>query len=272
MIERMKINALNFVVGLSVMALLFPFSSAVAQKAKKVQEKSVWITALKVDGRTNDWHTPLLAENRTTGLAYTLANDNRNLYLMIQADDRKSNTKIMLGGISFAVNTDDDKKLDGAYNITFPVVNSNDVNLRGAIRVSREERGISAKERDSMEMAAGNAQLDTLKYISVDGFKNIADSVVSIYNSYGLKAAARFDAKGCYSYELAIPLKLLGLSPADPQEFAYNIRVNGAAQENDNRGFGRRRGNFGRGNLDLLDLMSPTDFWGKYTLAKDSAN
>ena len=96
--------------------------------------------------------------------------------------------------------------------------------------------------------------------------------MVSIYNSYDLKAAARFDRKGCYSYELAIPLKLLGLSPADPKEFAYNIRLNGAEQGNYNRGYGRRRGNFGRGNMDMLDFMSPTDFWGKYTLAQSTTD
>jgi len=272
MIETMKVNLLNLSIGVFIIALSLSVNGAFAQKAKKVQDESVWMPALKVDGKPNDWHTPLQAENRTTGLAYTLANDDRNLYLMVQANDRKSNTKIMLGGINFAVNTDDDKDLDGAFNITFPVVNSIDVDIRGATRVSREERGISARERDSMEMAAGNAQLDTLKYISVDGFKNITDSVVSIYNTYGLKAAARFDEEGHYSYELAIPLKLLGLSPADPQEFAYNIRVNGAEQGNYNRGYGRRRRNFGRGNMDMLDFVSPTDFWGKYTLAQRTTN
>lgn len=268
----MKVNLLNIAIGFLTMALSLSLNNTFAQKAKKIQDESVWISRLKVDGKTNDWHTPLQAENRNTGLAYTLANDDRNLYLMIQANDRKNNAKIMLGGISFAVNTDDEKDRDKAYNITFPVVNSSGTDLRGAVRVSREERGISAAERDSMEMVTGNAQLDTLKYIAVDGFKDIADSVVSIYNSYGLKAAARFDRKGRYSYELAIPLKLLGLSPADTQEFAYNIRLNGAPEGNTNQGYGRRRGNFGRGNIDMLDMLSPTDFWGKYTLAHNTAN
>lgn len=268
----MKVNLLNIAIGFLTMALSLSLNNTFAQKAKKIQDESVWISRLKVDGKTNDWHTPLQAENRNTGLAYTLANDDRNLYLMIQANDRKSNAKIMLGGITFAVNTEGEKKLDGAYNVTFPVVNSIGLNLRGAGRVSREERGISEKERDSMEMAAGNAQLDTLKYISVDGFKDITDSVISIYNTYGLKAAARFHENGSYSYELAIPLKLLGLSPADPQEFAYNIKVNGAPEGDDNRGFGRRRGNFGRGNIDMLDMLSSTDFWGKYTLAQNATD
>lgn len=228
--------------------------------------------ALKVDGKTNDWHPPLMAQNRNTGLSYTLANDNRNLYLMIQAGDRKSNAKIMLGGISFTVNTGNEKKMDGAYNITFPLINSIGVDLRWATRLTREERAMTAEQRDSMEMADGNAQLDTLKEISVNGFKSITDSVVSIYNTYGLKAAARFDEKGRYSYELAVPLKLLGLLPGNQQEFAYNIMVNGA-QAPDHRGFGGgRRRNFGRNNLDMLDLLSPTDFWGEYTLAKDADN
>ncbi|MOA46198.1 hypothetical protein D3C78_1686790 [compost metagenome] len=65
-----------------------------------------------------------------------------------------------------------------------------------------------------------------------------------------------------------------------PKEFAYNIKLNGLQLPGlDGRGFGGGGrgnfgggggGNFGRGGggMDFQAMLSPTDFWGKYILAK----
>jgi hypothetical protein len=122
-------------------------------------------------------------------------------------------------------------------------------------------------------MAQGNSALATMKDIRIDGFKDVEDSLLSIYNEYGFKAAAHFDENGLYTYELAVPLKALGLSPADPKEFTYNVMVNGMDSGNRrvriNYAFGNSRS---RQNADYVALVSPTDFWGKYTLATDTGN
>ncbi len=132
-------------------------------------------------------------------------------------------------------------------------------------------------------------QLATVKEIKIAGFKNITDTLISIYNEYGIKTVGLFDAKGEFVYELAIPLSLLELSINDTKEFVYQIKVNGLSTAGFGGGNGGRTfagnaggnggGNFGapRGNAGAgfnggsgsgMDMMSPTDFWGKYSFTK----
>jgi hypothetical protein len=122
-----------------------------------------------------------------------------------------------------------------------------------------------------------------MKELSVIGIKDITDTLVSIYNTYGIKTGINIDTHGNFNYELAIPLKLLDLDPAKNTELAYNIKVNGITMGGGNREGGRGQGG-GRANGGgqvvgmvmiseptgggMLDMMTPTDFWGKYKLAK----
>ncbi|WP_175269359.1 hypothetical protein [Mucilaginibacter humi] len=117
------------------------------------------------------------------------------------------------------------------------------------------------------------------KEIKVLGFKEITDTLISIYNEYSIKALVGYDEQGMMTCEMAIPLKALGLSAADPKEFAYQIMLNGIpAPTGGGFGGGGRggrgggnRGGGGRGtNIDFQDLIAPTDFWAKYTLAKNN--
>lgn len=228
--------------------------------SQKVQEESVWMSDLKVDGNTDDWNIPLKAHNKTTGIAYTMANDDENLYLMIQAEETKDNAKILLGGITLAVNSEGKKKTDDAPAITYPVTKTDMGDARQMLSFMRNQR--SQDNADSVEMAWGNGILTSYKEIAVEGIPAVKESPISIYNLHGIKATAKFNEKGNYCYELAVPLELLGLAP-DTGEFAYNLLLKGINDEEDNRGVGRR----GRNNFDLLDMVSPTDFWGKYTLS-----
>ena len=262
----MKNYLLKPAYSLVVVCLCLPVGTAFAQKLANVQNKSIWMQGLKVDGRSADWRVPLQAANRSTGLLYTLANDDKNLYVMIRSADDENNAKILLGGITFTVNIKDKKKREGACSVTFPLIKKGQADLRRAAKRGRGDKDMTERQQDSVQTTQGNQQLAALRDIGVTGFKAIPDSAVSIYNMYGLKAAARFNSKSNYLYELAIPLKLLGLPPGHAKEFAYNLRVNGL-QEGDG-GFGRRLRGFGRGNIGLLDMLSPTDFWGRYTPAK----
>ncbi|RZK76776.1 MAG: hypothetical protein EOO85_10465, partial [Pedobacter sp.] len=91
-----------------------------------------------------------------------------------------------------------------------------------------------------------------------------------------------------FFYEAAIPLDELGLTLENAKEFAYNVKLNGLQIPgmDFNRGGGGGggfgggggqitvRGNAGGGGgprgggIDFQALISPTDFWGKYTLTK----
>jgi hypothetical protein len=122
-----------------------------------------------------------------------------------------------------------------------------------------------------------------MKELSITGVKDITDTLVSIYNTYGIKTAINFDTKGNLFYELAVPLKLLELDAAKSAELAYNLKLNGmqfgggrevvireaGGGQGGGGGFGIRGGGGGGfGGGAMAEMMTPTDFWGKYKLAK----
>jgi hypothetical protein len=127
---------------------------------------------------------------------------------------------------------------------------------------------------------------DKSKLIMVTGIKGV-DTLISVYNQEGIKAASQLDNKLVYTYELLIDLKKLGLSANYASKFAYNIKLAGVdagavfkesgVQFINNGTSGEiiidpGFKNFAKPNLPQkvnVDVFeSPTDFWGEYTLAK----
>jgi len=259
---------------------------AQAQKVNELQEVSIFAPhAIKIDGKNFEWKESDFSVSKRTNLSYIISNDEKNLYLIIKSTDVSNNTKIMAGGITFSVNPDGKKKEKESITLTYPLV-VNPARTRG----SRPAVGMTmamggggrpdAKQRDSFMVARQKTQLKTAKEIKISGFKNTTDTLVSIYNEYGIKAFANIENDNSFFYEVAIPLEALGLSVDSPKEFAYNIKLNGLQLPGlDGGGFGGGGrgnfgggggGNFGRGGggMDFQAMLSPTDFWGKYTLAK----
>lgn len=256
------------------------FHTAIAQKINNIQEGSINApAAIKIDGKLTEWGANLQAYNKNTKLWYTMANDSQNIYLAIKSTDEVNIDKILAGGISFTINTSGKKKDKGAFVITYPVVTRE--SNRG---MGRGRKGFGQQDApDSAETLARHKQaLADCKEISAIGFKDITDTLISIYNEYSIKAAANFDDKGNFTYELAIPFKMLQLTPGSSAEIAYQVKVNGIQLgvpgmikiggggniriSGDGGGFG----DFNRrDNADADDMMSPTDFWGKYVLIKN---
>jgi hypothetical protein len=141
-----------------------------------------------------------------------------------------------------------------------------------------------------MMAAMQKTQLAQAKEIKIKGFKTTTDTLISIYNEYSIKAFANIDKDNAFFYELQIPLDALGISKDVPKEFAYNIKLNGLQLPGlDGGGFGGGGGRGaggggfggggrgsgggggrgpGGGNFDFQAMISPTDFWGKYTIKK----
>lgn len=257
---------------------------AIAQKINNVQEGSIKAPAgLKIDGKLTEWGAALQAYNKSTKLWYTLANDNQDIYLAIKSTDAANINKILAGGISFSINTAGKKKDKGAYVITFPVVTG--AGGRGMGRGRRGGFGGNQDTPDSTAILEQHKQaLATCKVISAIGFKDITDTLISIYNEYSIKAVANFDDKGNFVYELAIPFKMLEITAGNQTEIAYNIKVNGmqaggggnikmvslgggGGRNGGGGGLSGFGGGFGGNDPDVDDMLTPTDFWGKYTLA-----
>jgi hypothetical protein len=266
--------------------------NAFAQKVSSTQQGSVWAPqGIKIDGKLTEWGTALQAYNKTVKLWYTIANDDKYLYLAIRSDDLDYNPKILAGGISLTINTADKKKDKGAYVVTFPIISRAGGGGRGGRGGGRRGGFGGGQDQDKPDTVAVVAQqrqtLATSKEISAIGFKEITDTLISVYNEYGMKAAASISDKGVYTAELAIPLSMLNI-PADQKEIAYNIKVNGLEMQMKNisvggggggrvsisgngGGFGGGGGGFGgfggRGTPDADDITVATDFWAKYTIA-----
>lgn len=269
--------------------LLSVHLTLMAQKVQNAQIGNIWApAAVKIDGKLTEWGESLKAYNKNVQLWYTIANDDKNIYLAIKSTDLDNNNKILAGGISFTLNTEGKKKTKNAFTTTFPIIK------RTGGRVGRGGRRGGFEQEDAPDTAAivtqQNQTLATSKEISAIGFADITDTLISIYNEYGIKAAANIDNKGILVYELAIPLRLLKITADNQKELAYNIKINGlpfsgsggfgggnsfggGGRTGGSGGGGGFGGGFGGGkSADVSDMMSPTDFWGKYTLAAKITN
>lgn len=255
-----------------------------AQKLPDIQNGSISAPkTLRIDGRNLEWNN-FSADNKRTGVFYTIANDEKNLYIALRAATSETITKIFAGGISISINTKGKKREEEAFTITYPLIARNNANRLGAgagnrqgqqgMRMNRNDQ--TEAQRDSLAYEQRKTQLAAIKEIKVKGFTQIPDSLISIYNEYGIKAVAKMDDQKAYFCEIAIPLTLLGINIDDKKEIAYQIKLNGRQGGNfavrpnaGGFGGGNNRGGFGgNGNAAQQDLMVATDFWGKYIVQK----
>jgi hypothetical protein len=128
---------------------------------------------------------------------------------------------------------------------------------------------------DESMMRIYNKSLDASRYISVTGIKTM-DSLISAYNTDGIRVAQLFDNRMRYTYELAIDLKLLGLQTNEASKFAYHISINPFIPADvavDVSTGDRMPAKPVAGFMTVADdgmsgSAATTDMWGEYTLAK----
>ena len=279
--------------------------SAFAQKLPGTQEASVWAPAnIKVDGKTLEWNDTYQAFNKNINVFYTVANDRDNLYFVLKSVDPMNSNKIIAGGVNLTINTADKKSDKDAFVLIFPLINY--ANLRSTMMQGMRTGGGNPNQAPDSAAIAGMRKkvVSTFKEIKLIGFKDIPDSVISVYNEYGIKGYVDFDAKGSLIIEMAVPLKVMNIKTGSP--FAYNVKLNGidvnammraARIDGDmvhapdgamggggdrvvgaqtvvvgsprmSMGGGGMSGGMPRSMGDIMGMLSPTDFWGKYTLAE----
>jgi hypothetical protein len=251
---------------------------AIAQKLPGKQELSVYApNNIKIDGKATEWGNKFQAYNHATDIFYTISNDGTNLYLTVQATEQNVINKIMSGGLTLTIQKSEKKSDKGGISITYPVFERKS---RPYFNKADLEKGASATNTltDSAVMARNKSFSERSKLIGVTGIPAM-DTLISVYNEDGIKAAAMFDNKGAFTYELAVNQKLLGISATGIEKFAYHITLNGTSMFNpvadkiisiSSIGGGGQMGGAGMDNIKIsTDLgTSPTDFWGEYILAK----
>lgn len=188
-----------------------------AQKLPNVQTTSLRAPAsVKIDGKTTEWNGQLQAYNKSTNIYYTIANDDKNLYLIIKATDKDVIKKIISNTFSFALNKVGDTKK--TVSISLPLYDHDDKRALSSVL-----SGQSALSTDSL-IAAANSRLDKQKEFGIKGFEGINDETISVYNEYGIKAKALFDNTKALTYELVIPRKYINTAST---KLNYTITIYG---------------------------------------------
>ena len=260
--------------------------AASAQKLPSVQTESVLAPAnIKIDGKATEWANKFQAYNNHVEFFYTLSNDGSNLYLTVQAVQPDIIRRIMNGGITLSVNNGGKKSDKSGIAITFPLFESNNrfsgrlnavmpssITVSNGVVTRSESKPLTPEETDSL-MNVNNANFNTkAKVIGLHGIKGL-DSLISVYNEDGIKAAGAFDNKFVFTCELAVPLKHLGLDLKSLSNFTYHIQINAVEQkgisipnEYSADPLARMKGIVVGANA--APGQPATDFWGEYILAK----
>ena len=273
---------LSFTKILSFFIVLLSCSAAnrtQAQSLPTIQKTSVFAPRnIKIDGKSNEWDNKFQAKNNATEIFYTIANDHKNLYFIIKAVDPVIVKKILGGGMSYTVNNSGRKEGKGNITLSFPRANSGSSAKVGGLLQQIED---GPNKTDSLILAMNDELVSGYKEIKVNGFKDIADTSISIYNEEGFKTAMRFDNKKALTCEIAIPLKCLGLSSDSESKIIYNIMLSGILKTMKmvprTVGGGQQVMMFNvsakmiSNTNDFQTLNYPTDFWGDYTLAREGS-
>lgn len=283
--------------------LFFTVLATLGQKLPNKQEKSVWAPAnIKIDGKTDEWDNKFQAYNSATELFYTISNDDKRLYLTIQATKSSIIEKMMEGGIEFIIKSNQ-KDNGKTVNILFPLLSmprcqgillaaGKQLNAKNTIfHIAEEDTAYTSKVARSIDKANGMLG-DNLKEIKILGIESVTDTIpnvtnktpyysslplrdhhyriISIANADDIRANTLFDNAGNYNYEIAIPLMDIKAVLGNSKAFKYTVIVHGRGEDRrigDVRQFGPP-GPDGKKQVLYLDFETPTDFSGEYTLAK----
>ncbi|MFD0748701.1 hypothetical protein ACFQZS_01015 [Mucilaginibacter calamicampi] len=210
------------------------FAVANAQKLPLIQQANARAPQnAKADGRLTEWTNMPWAYNETNRIYYLVANDDVNLYLAIRGEGAPVTTKVLNGGIAFTISHTLDKKArakaaDNAI-VTFPVsLNNSDmmsvVMPMLSLRQFKGDTTAHHREIDSIRTIAGKRLTTVLKQIGVSGLKGISESTLPIYNDKDIVAAGKLQGVQPI-FEIAVPLKYLGLDFINNKNFSYSIKL-----------------------------------------------
>lgn len=241
-----------------------------AQKLPNIQPSGLYAPAdVKVDGKATEWNNPLQAYNKSIAAFYTMANNNDNLYLVIRTTDYVAIDKILGGGITLTITG---KK--GAITFTTPTSSGSNRS-----NISKEVRGAEPLT-DSLLNKLNKELANNFKEAALTGIATIPDPTISVYNEYGIKVSGQIGMDKAYTCELAIPLKYITPVLADVDNFNYNIMVNGVKMNivtstrngevvnSQSAEMASIMANIKINGSSMMELSSPTDFSGTYTLIK----
>ncbi|MDB5032021.1 hypothetical protein [Mucilaginibacter sp.] len=247
--------------------------TAFGQKPPNVQTTSMQAPKrINIDGRSAEWGNKFEAYNNSTDVFYSISNDDKYLYVILQATNIDIINKIIKGGITVSVNPKEKEFLAGCKSITFPVIKLG--NASTLIKLLDDKHDIKnntlnySSRVDSLTKLY-NSQLEiSSSEIKIANNDMAPDSLISVYNDKHLLVAGALDNKEALTYEFKIPLRFLGMSYVKSAKVYYNIKLSGRPNlpprpANDRVASAKT---VGITNYSAINLQVPTNFWGEYVL------
>lgn len=255
-----------FYQSILIAILLLIVKPTFSQSLPNIQTKSQWLPqSINVDGKLLEWNGLSNAYNKATRIKYTIANDTKRLYLAISSEDNTTTAKILSGGIRLSLeNAETSNKNMVEQVIFFPLTNST---------YSYVETGWPVKTfkllADSVSILQAMTQFKDIKVL---GFQSITDSIISIYNEYGIKTKLGY-ASDVLVYEISIPLYLLNIEAKNLNILKYKVRLNGVPVPPRPAGIAMPQKLpspviIPKGGVNEMEIQTATDFNGKYYVLK----
>ncbi|MXV14493.1 hypothetical protein [Hufsiella ginkgonis] len=252
--------------SLTVVLVLLIHPDLHAQKLPGEQKDGLYApTNVKADGKAIEWGNTFQAFNRATQIFYTMANDDENLYLVIQADQEPTIAKILSGGITLSIKSRVNDKKTPPLTLMYPIISYLDkYTITTPLREITNVEKMMTKVNERLPLVA--------KQIRISGFSEITDPDISIYNELGIKAVSQVDARRAYTYELQLPVKYFRHLVDGKGAFDYNVTLNGVVDPPGTVVVGGRPAGSppitGSDGVPVFDMFSPTDFTATYILVK----
>jgi len=252
-------------------------TDSTAQKLPNVQQTSLRAPVnIKIDGKATEWGDKFQAYNNITGIFYTMANDDKNIYFTIKATNPDIIDRIVQGGIVLSMQTTDKKDAKNVA-VNFPIA----LKKSYAVLILRDRAGLS---KDSLaKIAISSFEQNNIilknKFIQIAVNTGNTTDTMLMSNKLGVKAAAAIDINRAYTQQMVIPLGLLGLSEATASKFNYQVHLTGSLLTASITFSGPAGPNPTPQQLAELDraleqanarkamLSAPADFSAEYTLA-----
>ena len=166
---------------LQSLVLLLPFF--LGFEALAGNNNSVYKTDVTVDGRNTEWKSPLPRYNQNTGINYDIANDERNIYMIVRVTDTASIRQVRQNGLEVWINKDGKKK--NTTGINYPMTPDK----------PKDKRLVSILNADGFTW--------NINELKLTGF--LLENGRQPVKGCPIKVAIKKDSSNCLVYEAAIP-------------------------------------------------------------------
>lgn len=172
------------------------FISFVSFAQKKKVKSAIWQPEqVIIDGDMSEWSNPLMFVDKETKLAYSINNDESNIYLCFKAVDEITKMKLLKVGMTISIDTTGKKKQ--SISINYP--------LKGeGIERQTETPNLIGVKPDMEEIKRKFKQKP--QNMVLGGFKS-GNGLSMLQNENGVVVKLGWDKNNDIFYEMAIPFK-----------------------------------------------------------------